>query len=134
MVIIKLLQQKLTICVLLLSVLTLAVTVIPAAAQDFDGVCDGVRYTSGTGCDAPGNPVSQAALNRTITNVLNAISGLIGVAAVVMIIMSGYRYIIAGGDSSKISSAQQGIIYGIIGLVIVAMAQIIARFALQQLG
>ena len=54
---------------------------------------------------------------------LNAI--IVGVVAIIMIIVGGFRYITSGGDSSKVGSAKNTIIYAIIGLILVALAQII---------
>jgi hypothetical protein len=62
--------------------------------------------------------------------VVNYFSILIGVVAVIMIIVGGFRYITSGGDSGKVGSAKNTLIYAIIGLVIVALAQIIVHFVL----
>ena len=48
-----------------------------------------------------------------------------------MIMVGGFKYITSGGDSGKISSAKATIIYALVGLVIVAMAQFIVRFAIR---
>lgn len=72
----------------------------------------------------------QNNINRLITSVVNIFSAIVGVIAVIMIVYGGFKYITSGGDSGKISSAQQTIIYAIVGLVIVALAQIIVRFVL----
>jgi hypothetical protein len=50
-----------------------------------------------------------------------------------MIIIGGFRYITAGGDSNNVSAAKNTIIYAIIGLVIVAFAQIIVQFVLNKI-
>ncbi len=47
-----------------------------------------------------------------------------------MIIINGLRFITSGGDSNAVSSAKKGILYAIVGLVIVALAQFIVRFVL----
>jgi hypothetical protein len=47
-----------------------------------------------------------------------------------MIIWGGLRYITSGGDSAKITSAKNTIIYALIGLVVVALAQFIVKFVL----
>lgn len=56
-----------------------------------------------------------------------------GVLAVIVIIISGLRFIMSQGDSNSISSAKRGIIYAVIGLLIAATAQIIVAFVLSKL-
>ncbi len=57
---------------------------------------------------------------------------VIGIVAVVMIMVGGFKYVTAGGDSSNITSAKHTIIYALIGLVIVAMAQFLVQFVLDK--
>jgi hypothetical protein len=47
-----------------------------------------------------------------------------------MIIVGGLKYITSGGDSGNVSGAKNTILYAIVGLVVVALAQIIVRFVL----
>ena len=86
--------------------------------------------TSGTNCPAQSH--TEDRLNNVITNGINIFSAIVGVVAVVMMIFGGFKYITAGGDSGKINSAQQTIIYAVVGLVVVALAQIIVRFVLSE--
>ena len=81
----------------------------------------GSNHAAGSG----GDPES---INKTISNIVNILSSLAGVAAVVMIIVGGFRYITSAGDSTRVTSAKNTIIYALIGLVIIALAQIIVRF------
>lgn len=104
-------------------------TAVQVGAQNFQRVCTGVAYT-GDNCDQPGNAQAQSSINNLIEDGLEIFSVIVGVVGVAMIIYGGYKYITAGGDSSKINSAQQTIIYALIGLVVAALAQIIARFVL----
>lgn len=73
---------------------------------------------------------SSADLTNTFKFVVNVFSVIVGVIAVVMIIYGGLRYITSGGDSGKITSAKNTIIYAVIGLVVVALAQFIVQFVL----
>lgn len=69
-------------------------------------------------------------LDDTIANVVDLISLVVGVVAVIMIIVGGFRYITSGGNQESVKSAKNTIIYAIIGLIIVALAQIIVKFVL----
>lgn len=71
-------------------------------------------------------------LDNTVANVVNLISLVVGVAAVVMIIVGGFRYITSGGKQESVVAAKNTIVYAVIGLVIVALAQVIVRFVLNE--
>ena len=47
-----------------------------------------------------------------------------------MIIVGGFKYITSGGNDGNVSTAKNTILYAVIGLVIVALAQIIVRYVL----
>ena len=51
-----------------------------------------------------------------------------------MIIYGGFRYVTSGGDSGHVSSAKNTIIYAIVGLVVVALAQFIVQYVLNQVS
>lgn len=98
----------------------------PVSAQTAaDEVCSGIASASGSGCNG-----SNATLNNVIRNVINIFSVVIGIVAVVMIMVSGFKFITAGGDSGKVGSAKTTLTYAIVGLVIVGLAQAIVRFVL----
>jgi hypothetical protein len=69
-------------------------------------------------------------VNSLITTAVNIFSIIVGIVAVIMIIIGGLKYITSSGDSSNISSAKNTIIYAVIGLVVVALAQFIVKFVL----
>ena len=71
-------------------------------------------------------------INKIVTQAINIFSIIVGIVAVIMIIVGGFRYITSGGDSGNISSAKNTIIYAVIGLVIVALAQFLVQFVLDK--
>jgi len=71
-------------------------------------------------------------LSSTFRFIINVFSIIVGVVAVIMIIWGGFKYITSGGDSGKVTSAKNTIIYAIIGLIIVALSQFIVQFVLQK--
>ena len=105
-----------------------------AFAQDSpeieQGLCGGVELQFQSGNCQTGQSTSR--LNNIIKTIINIVSIVVGVVAVIMIIFGGLKYITSGGDSSNVSSAKNTIIYAIIGLVIVALAQFIVRFVLEK--
>ena len=114
------------------------VTVFAATSTDTtlqNGLCQGATLQVTTGdpgeCSNTINAgTTQQKVNDTITWVINAFSIVVGIAAVIMIIVGGLRYIISGGDSGNVTSAKNTILYAIIGLVVVALSQFIVKFVL----
>ena len=49
-----------------------------------------------------------------------------------MIIIAGLKYITSQGEPANIATAKNSIIYAAIGLVVVALAQVIVRFVLNR--
>ena len=96
-------------------------------ADTFQGdACSGISQLGGTGC----NGGASGTVSNLLATVINILSLVAGIAAVIMIIIAGLRFITANGDSSGISSARSALIYALVGLIIVAMAQIIVHFVL----
>lgn len=117
--------------VLLFSVISLTAVinrpVLAATAKD--AVCEGAGATD------PSNPTNCSSgldLNSIIKFVLNILSIIVGITAVVMIIIAGFKFITSNGDSNNVASAKNTIMYAVVGLVIVAFAQIIVKFVLNK--
>jgi hypothetical protein len=69
-------------------------------------------------------------LAGNIINILDAIIGALGLLAVVIIILGGVQYMTSSGDAAKVKKGKDTILYGIIGLVIVALAFAIVNFVI----
>lgn len=78
------------------------------------------------------NYCPDSKLNTLIKNVVNLLSIIVGVAAVIMIIYGGFRYVTSGGDSGSVTTAKNTILYALIGLVVVALSQVIVKFVLSK--
>ncbi len=88
--------------------------------------CAGLAVSDTGKCGDGGSTI-----NLVLKNVLNVLTVIIGLIAVIMIIVGGTKYITSGGDSGKAGSARSTIISAVVGLVIVALAQIIVQFVLK---
>jgi cytochrome bd-type quinol oxidase subunit 2 len=118
----------------------IAPMVLPASANAQtplqNGLCSGASNlqisTGASTADCSSDTESTNKVNSTITTAINVFSTIVGVIAVLMIIYGGLRYITSGGDSGKITNAKNTIIYALIGLVVVALAQFIVKFMLSQ--
>jgi cytochrome bd-type quinol oxidase subunit 2 len=85
-----------------------------------------------SGNDTKTTQAAEDNINHTISSIINILSVVVGVIAVIMIIVGGFRYITSGGASEKVTSAKNTIMYAVIGLIIVALSQVIVQFVLDQ--
>ncbi|MBP7857931.1 MAG: hypothetical protein WAW63_02950 [Candidatus Saccharimonadales bacterium] len=69
--------------------------------------------------------------NAAIDIVLPVIFGTLGSIALLIIVISGFRYIVAGGDPAKTAQAKKAILYAVIGLVVALAAFSIVTFVLK---
>ncbi len=99
-----------------------------------EGLCQGAELMVGATCQQVSDADAAGGVNEVIETVINIFSIVVGVIAVIMIIVGGLKYITSGGDSGNITGAKNTILYAIVGLVVVALAQIIVRFVLTETG
>jgi len=96
--------------------------------------CSGIQNCLDNGADNTDNTVGvgtpEDRINKIVKTVINLFSFVVGIVSVVMIIIGGLKYITSGGDAGNITSAKNTILYAIIGLIIVAFAQLVVRFVL----
>lgn len=78
--------------------------------------------------------LGTSSLQVTITRIINVALSLLGIVAVVIILIGGFKWMLAGGNEEKSTEARKLIFAGIIGLAIILSAFAIARFVLQSLG
>lgn len=120
--------------VLLTAVITGSFVAVGAQAPAYalfegasDAACQGANLNGSTKCE---EGKAAGKIGSTVTAILNILSIIVGIAAVILIIINGLRFITSGGDSNSVSAAKNGVIYAIVGLIVVALAQVIVRFVL----
>jgi hypothetical protein len=106
----------------------------PAMAQTCTATtpAEAIACGANNSAGAPTSATPVKDLNTTITNIINILSVIVGIVAVIMLVVGGFRYITSGGSAEAIKSAKNTIIYAIIGLVVVALAQLIVQFVLEK--
>ncbi len=99
-------------------------------AGPFDGAtreaCSGADLTKDGKCDSS----AGGSVEGLIKAIINILTVVVGIAAVIVIIINGFRLVTSGGDATAVANARKGIIYAVVGLVIVAFAQFIVRFVI----
>lgn len=99
------------------------------------GLFDSARNEACGGAQLKGSSADCAnadtgKLDNTVSSLINILSIIVGLIAVIMIIINGLKLITSNGDSNRVSSARQGIIYAVVGLIFVALAQVIVKFVI----
>lgn len=105
-----------------------------AAADVFSGVdCSGKAAASAVCQDknTPSNPLTGN--DGLILRIARIVAIIAGVAATIMIIMSGFRYITANGDANQAAAARTTLIYSLIGLIVVVVAQSIVALVVSNI-
>lgn len=120
-----------------LAVPALVPATVSAAATDNiqTQLCTGIGDATGSGdttCGTEGAGGDNSTITNLLTKIVNIFTLVVGIIAVLMIIIGGFKYITSGGESSNISGAKNTIIYAIIGLIIVALAQVIVHFVVNK--
>ncbi len=72
----------------------------------------------------------QLDVTTTVSNVLGWVLGFLGLVAVIIVIIGGVKWMTSGGDEKKVKSAQQTILAGAIGLIIILSAWVIVKLVL----
>ena len=99
-----------------------------ASASITSDICTGSNVGSSTSSCTTNS--STDSLKKLAASIISVFSILVGVVAVIMVIFGGFKYITSGGDSNSVSGAKNTLIYAIVGLIIVALAQFIVHFVL----
>ncbi|MBU1130882.1 hypothetical protein KJ840_02005 [Patescibacteria group bacterium] len=69
-----------------------------------------------------------------VSDIINVLLGFLGIIAVVIILLGGFKWMTAGGNEDKVGEAKKLIGAGIIGLIIILAAYAIATFIVTQLA
>jgi hypothetical protein len=116
---------------------TLVVSYGQASAYDiFEHTCSsGDKISSTSVCNDVNSQAgsSENPVIRVLKVVLNVLSLIGGIIAVIMVIVSGLRYVTSDGDANGAKSAKHTLMYSLIGIAIIVSAQTIVRFVLSRI-
>lgn len=88
-------------------------------------VCQDVSRQNGN--NGKNNPII-----KIIKAAINVLSFIIGAAAIIGIVVSGIRLMTSGGDSQAVASARSGLVYSLIGVATVVLAQTLVALVLDK--
>ncbi|HVX24555.1 MAG TPA: hypothetical protein VG992_04415 [Candidatus Saccharimonadales bacterium] len=76
------------------------------------------------------NDCSGDGVKNITQTVVEILSYVVGIVAIIMVIIAAFRYITSGGDSNKTASAKSTLIYAMVGLAVAALAQLLVHTVL----
>lgn len=101
--------------------------------QNSESVCRQDRSKDLAVCDISGkDPISGP--GGVLIRVTRLIAYVTGAIAVIMMIVGGFMYITSNGDTGKISTAKNTLIYAAVGLVVIATAQMLIVFVINRIA
>jgi hypothetical protein len=92
-----------------------------AAAQGLD---IGLGYASSLG-------LSGGDIRETVARLIRSLLSLLGFFLVVMILLSGFKMMLAGGDEEAASEAKDSLKNAVIGFLLIMMSMSITRFIVE---
>lgn len=103
------------------------VAVTPVAAEDvFERAC--TTNANSAVCQSRTEGVTREDAGQRVQVVINTILMVLGIVAVIVIIISGFRYVISNGDESGVKQGKDAILYAVIGLIVAMLAFVIVNF------
>jgi len=130
-------KQLLLLSALLLIGLASVTSPITVSAKQLNPERDLCTGSGGTYSSGGGGKCTNKETTSTVPELLGTATEvllfLVGIIAVIMILIGGFKYATSGGDQSAVNSAKTTIISAIIGLIIAFVAYAIVNFVLVEL-
>ena len=80
-----------------------------------------------------GNTLSDSDPRAVVGRIINVVLGFLGVIAVGIILLGGFKWMTGGGNEDKVGEAKKLLGAGVIGLVIILASWAIAQFVIGRL-
>lgn len=119
----------------LLLVAVLLPTMALAGSSQEELTCRGAGGTwTGTTCTFSADTPQISGENSILGTIANALLYIVGGAAVISIIINGFRMVVGGGDPQAVANARQGIIYGVVGVIVAFLAFAAVSFVADEIS
>lgn len=115
--------QQASILIALIALLTLPYFVFAASSSPLDRL-----QNTGSGSAGPYAAATNTTLAEIVGMIINVALSLLGVIFVVLIILAGFKWMMAGGNEDQVSQAKDRIKTAVIGLVLTLSAYAIWAF------
>jgi len=114
----------------LISLAVVALLLTPVFALQVSAQADFGLNEVGNGLD---NSLSDRDPRAIVGSIINVALGFLGVIAVAIVLMGGFKWMTAGGNEDKVSEAKKLLGAGVIGLAIVLAAWAVSTFIINSI-
>jgi Type IV secretion system pilin len=124
-----------------LMLVVLTFSAVPLSVSAFDIFPNNAVKCSG---EANGSAVCEsktrgdddpiAGPNGMLADITNILAVVAGMAAVIVLVVSGIRYVTSDGDAGNVKSAKHTAQYALIGLIVIVVARALISFVILELG
>lgn len=128
--------RKLTVLLAVLTVVaSFAAAPRPAYAADvLNGVnCSSAAVSKSAVCQDKTSTDPVSGKNGLLLKIVRIIAIAAGAAAVIMIIIAGFQYLLSAGDATKATNARNALLYAVVGLLVIVLAQSIISFVITKI-
>ncbi len=113
-------------------VLGFAIALLPAGNASAINVFPKCGAAGGSGSTEVCKAANTDEASSMTKVIINTMLFILGILSVIMIIVSGLRYVASAGDASRVKSAKDTLVYSIVGLVIALLSFAIVNYVLDQ--
>ena len=126
-------MKKKILSLMILSLFFVPLLLVNNVSASDEGDIFGFGYVTGDTGDGEPIVLGKKDPRTMITQIINVLLTLLGIVAVAIVLLGGFKWMTAGGNEDKVGEAKKILGAGVIGLVIILAAWGIAHFALNTL-
>ena len=104
--------------------------VYAASTVSSQQACNGLDQINSVQSCGTSKTSGTSTVNKMVSIIISTLSWFVGIVSVIVIIIAGFQFITSGGDSNRVNKAKNALFYAMIGLLIVALAQFLVHFVL----
>lgn len=77
--------------------------------------------------------INEVSADNVVNGILNTVYFAAAITAIIVIIVCGIIYSASQGDAAKIKRAKDGILYSVVGIVVILFAFVVTNFVIRNL-
>ncbi|MFZ4648538.1 MAG: pilin [Patescibacteria group bacterium] len=113
---------------LLFSLIALSLLILPMAVSATTTIDAGTYGAATTSLN-----LGSSSVDKVATNLINTVLGFLGLLAVIIFLVGGFKWMTAMGNEENIKKAKELMVAGVVGLAIILSAWGITKFVIAQL-
>lgn len=120
--------RRIIMAIMLLMISLLAMPLSTQAFDPFQINCGVSGYSKSAVCSTPAQDPSGP--GGVLLNIAHIAGFVAGALAIILIVYGSIKYITSNGDASKIQNAKNTIVYSLVGVAVIVLAEAIINFVI----